>query len=56
MKGIEATAVSALSPIHLESTSEKGHAVENQLEIRDPSKVQELSKIVSVLEGTPRKG
>jgi hypothetical protein len=30
MKGIEATVVSALPPIHLESTAEKGHAVEEQ--------------------------
>jgi hypothetical protein len=31
MKGIEASAMSALQPIHLESTSEKGHVV-----ARDP--------------------
>jgi hypothetical protein len=48
--------VSALPPIHLESTAEKGHTVEEQSKIQDPPKVQELSKIVSVLAGTPRKG
>jgi hypothetical protein len=48
--------VSALLPIHLESSSVKGHEVEEQPEIQDPPKVQELSKIASVPEGTPRKG
>ena len=33
MKGIEAAAMSALPPIHMESTSEKGHVVEEQPKI-----------------------
>jgi hypothetical protein len=56
MKGIEASAVSALPPTLLESTSEKGHVVKEQPEIQDPSKVQVLTKILSIPAGTLGKG
>jgi hypothetical protein len=56
MKGIKATVVNALPPIHLESSSAKGHGVEEQPKVQDPPKVPELLKIASILVGTPMKG